>query len=116
MTPFRFVIPPRPAFKPFRCVAFKCASGARRRSLGEHDPEKRVPVLGKVSQVPKAFRCRGLQPAMGTQNLAVAQAHQVTVGVGASVPLVLPAWCLNPTFSLPHGPMTSHPNNRVALG
>jgi hypothetical protein len=51
------------------------------------------------------------QPAIGSpqQTLAVAQEQQVTVGIGASVPLVLPAWCLNPTFSPPHGPMTATP-------
>ena len=72
---------------------------------GLKDPPVVIP-MGSVYQ----------QPAMGSrsQNLAVAQPHQVTVGVGASLPLVLPAWCLNPTFSPPHGPMTATP--LVVLG
>ncbi len=67
---------------------------------GLEDPPVVIP-MGSVYQ----------QPTMGSfsQNLATAQAHQVTVGAGASVPLVLPAWCLNPTFSSPHGPMIATP-------
>ena len=51
------------------------------------------------------------QPVMGSpsQTLATAYAGTYMVGAGATVPLVLPAWCLNPTFSPPHGPMTPTP-------
>jgi hypothetical protein len=47
------------------------------------------------------------QPLMGAhvQNLASARPASVTVAAGATVPLVLPAYCLNPTFSPPHGPV-----------
>ncbi|MEA2939612.1 MAG: hypothetical protein QOD09_141 [Bradyrhizobium sp.] len=56
------------------------------------------------------------QPTMGSrhQNLAVAQAGTYVVGAGATVPLVLPAWCLNRSFSPPYGAMT--PTPLVATG
>jgi hypothetical protein len=56
------------------------------------------------------------QPVMGShdQNLAVAQPSVHNIGAGATVPLILPAWCLNPTFSFPHGPML--PTRLVATG
>ena len=47
------------------------------------------------------------QPHMGSgdQNLAAAKAASVFVAAGATVPVILPAYCLNPTFSPPSGPM-----------
>jgi hypothetical protein len=63
---------------------------------GLQDPPVKIP-LGSVYQ----------QPLLGSksQNLAVAQGTTQNVGLGATVPLVLPAWCLNPTLSPPHGQM-----------
>lgn len=51
------------------------------------------------------------QQALGStmQNLAVAKSANPIVGAGATVPLILPAWCLNPSFSPPSGPMTPTP-------
>ena len=67
---------------------------------GLDDPPVVIP-MGSIYQ----------QPTMGShnQNLAVAKAGTYNVGAGATVPIVLPAWCLNPTFSSPHGPMTATP-------
>lgn len=47
------------------------------------------------------------QPSMSApmQTLGVAQAAHVVVAAGATVPLVLPAYCLNPSFSPPSGPV-----------
>lgn len=72
---------------------------------GLDDPPVVIP-MGSVYQ----------QPVMGSriQNLAVAQASKHMVSAGSSVPLVLPAWCLNPTFSPPNGPMV--PTPLVATG
>lgn len=63
---------------------------------GIDDPPVVIP-MGSVFQ----------QPSMGSgyQNLASASAGSYMVAAGATVPLVLPAWCLNPTFSPPNGPM-----------
>jgi hypothetical protein len=67
---------------------------------GLQDPPVVIPV-GSVYQ----------QPAIGStmQNLAVAQAASANVAAGATVPLILPAWCLNPTFSTPSGPLSPTP-------
>lgn len=64
---------------------------------GLEDPPVVIP-MGSVYQ----------QPAIGArvQNLAVGRPANVTVGVGAIVPIILPAYCLNPTFSPPSGPVT----------
>jgi hypothetical protein len=63
---------------------------------GLDDPPVVIP-MGSVYQ----------QPVMGSriQNLAVAQSGTYNVSENDTVPLVLPAWCLNPTFSPPNGPM-----------
>ncbi len=67
---------------------------------GIDDPPVVIP-MGAVYQ----------QPIMGSQSqtLAVAKPATAMVGLGATVPLVLPAWCLNPTFSAPSGPMAPTP-------
>lgn len=67
---------------------------------GLEDPPVVIPV-GSVFQ----------QPAMGAlvQNLAVAQPATAMVAAGATVPLILPAWCLNQSFAPPHGPVTPTP-------
>ena len=64
--------------------------------IGLDDPPVVIP-MGSVYQ----------QPTMNTsvQNLAIAQAKSVMVQAGATVPIVLPAYCLNPSFSPPHGPV-----------
>lgn len=68
--------------------------------IGLQDPPVVVPV-GSVFQ----------QPVIGSsmQNLAVAQAANPVVAAGATVPLILPAWCLNPSFSPPSGPLAPTP-------
>ena len=68
--------------------------------IGLADPPVVIPT-GSVYQ----------QPSMGSrmQNLAVAQPANVTVAAGATVPLVLPAYCLNRTFSPPAGSMGPTP-------
>jgi hypothetical protein len=67
---------------------------------GLEDPPVVIP-MGAIYQ----------QPSLGStnQNLAVAKSNTSLVGAGATVPLVLPAWCLNPTFSPPNGPMFPTP-------
>ena len=67
---------------------------------GLKDPPVVIPV-GSVYQ----------QPSIGSamQNLAVAQPASTTVAAGATVPLILPAWCLNPTFLPPSGPLVPTP-------
>jgi hypothetical protein len=74
---------------------------------GLNDPPVVIP-MGSIYQ----------QPVMGlrSQNLAVAKAGVHMVGAGATVPLVLPAWCLNPTFSPPYGPLTPTPLVATASG
>lgn len=51
------------------------------------------------------------QPSMGSpmQTLGIAQPAHVMVAAGATVPLVLPAYCLNPSFSPPGGPVAPTP-------
>lgn len=63
---------------------------------GLEDPPVVIPT-GSVYQ----------QPIIGAsvQNLATAHSVKVMVAAGATVPIVLPAYCLNPTFSPPAGPM-----------
>ena len=63
---------------------------------GLQDPPVVIPV-GSVYQ----------QPVMGSamQNLAVGQAARVFVAAGATVPLILPAWCLNRSLAPPSGPV-----------
>jgi hypothetical protein len=69
------------------------------------DPPVVIP-LGSIYQ----------QPTMGSrgQNLATAQPAAHVISPGATVPLVLPAWCINPTFSPPYGSMM--PTPLVATG
>ncbi|HEX4197453.1 MAG TPA: hypothetical protein VHZ26_08425 [Caulobacteraceae bacterium] len=64
---------------------------------GLADPPVVIP-MGSVYQ----------QPVMGAQaqNLAAAQSVNAMVAAGATVPVVLPAYCLNPFFAPPSGPMT----------
>lgn len=63
---------------------------------GQQDPPVVIP-MGAVFQ----------QPSMGSpmQTLGIAQSAHVMVAAGATVPLVLPAYCLNPSFSPPGGPV-----------
>lgn len=51
------------------------------------------------------------QPSMGSpmQTLGIAQPANIIVAVGATVPLILPAYCLNPSFSPPGGPVAPTP-------
>lgn len=58
------------------------------------------------------------QPVMGAnqQNLAIAQGASAMVAAGATVPIILPAWCLNPTFHPPSGPMTATPLVSTSAG
>lgn len=67
---------------------------------GVQDPPVVIPT-GAVFQ----------QPSMGApmQTLGVAQPAHVMVAAGATVPLILPAYCLNPTFSPPSGPVAPTP-------
>src|SRR5262249_28895828 len=67
---------------------------------GLEDPPITIPV-GSVYQQPLG--------AGSIQNLAVAKPASPIVGAGATVPLILPAWCLNPTFSSPNGPLNPTP-------
>ncbi len=73
--------------------------------IGLEDPPVVIPS-GSVYQ----------QPQMGApmQNLAVAQPASPMVAAGATVPLILPAWCLNQTLSPPAGPLS--PTPLVAAG
>ncbi len=67
---------------------------------GLQDPPVVIP-MGSVYQ----------QPAVGSgyQNLAAAQSANVMVAAGATVPVIVPAYCLNPSFSPPSGPMAPTP-------
>lgn len=67
---------------------------------GLQDPPVVIP-MGAVFQ----------QPSMGSpmQTLGIAQPAHVMVAAGATVPLVLPAYCLNPSFSPPGGPVDPTP-------
>ena len=58
------------------------------------------------------------QPVMGAtqQNLAIAQGASAMVAAGATVPIILPAWCLNPTFQPPSGPLTATPLVSTSAG
>jgi len=74
---------------------------------GLQDPPVLIPV-GSVYQ----------QPSIGSQkqNLAIAKAARPMVAAGATVPLILPAWCLNPTFSPPNGPLVPTPLISTSAG
>ena len=74
---------------------------------GLQDPPVVIPV-GSVYQ----------QPSIGSQkqNLAIAKPARPMVAAGATVPLVLPAWCLNPTFSPPNGPLVPTPLISTSAG
>ena len=74
---------------------------------GLQDPPVVIP-MGSVYQ----------QPVMGVQaqNLAVAKPATILVAAGATVPLVLPAYCLNKTFSPPNGPVTPTPLVHTSAG
>lgn len=67
---------------------------------GLQDPPVVIP-MGAVFQ----------QPLIGSpmQTLGIAQPANVMVAAGATVPLVLPAYCLNPSFLPPHGPVSPTP-------
>lgn len=67
---------------------------------GLQDPPVIIPV-GSVFQ----------QPSMGSpvQTLAAANAASMMVAAGATVPIVLPAYCLNRTFQPPAGPVVATP-------
>jgi hypothetical protein len=82
----------------WRDAGFRFGVGLVLRGL--KDPPIVIPV-GSVYQ----------QPSMGSamQNLAVARPVSTTVAAGATVPLILPAWCLNPTFLPPSGPLVPTP-------
>lgn len=74
---------------------------------GLQDPPVLIPV-GSVYQ----------QPSIGSrkQNLAIAKAARPMVAAGATVPLILPARCLNPTFSPPNGPLVPTPLISTSAG
>lgn len=74
---------------------------------GLQDPPVVIPV-GSVYQ----------QPSIGSQkqNLAIAKPARHTVAAGATVPLILPAWCLNRTFSPPNGPLVPTPLISTSVG
>ena len=74
---------------------------------GLQDPPVVIPV-GSVYQ----------QPSIGSQqqNLAIAKPARAMVAAGATVPLILPAWCLNPTFSPPQGPLVPTPLITASAG
>lgn len=74
---------------------------------GLDDPPVVIPV-GSVYQ----------QPTVGSrkQNLAIAKSATPIVAAGASVPLILPAWCLNQTLLPPRGPVLPTPLISVAVG
>lgn len=67
---------------------------------GLEDPPVVIP-MGAVFQQPA--------PGMQQQNLAVAATHSVIVNAGQTVPMVLPAWCLNRSFAPPSGVMSPTP-------
>jgi hypothetical protein len=75
--------------------------------VGLEDPPIVIP-MGSVDQ----------QPSIGSpmQNLAVAQGTKAMVAAGATVPLILPAWCLNPTFASPSGPLAPTPLVSMSAG
>ena len=74
---------------------------------GLKDPPVVIPV-GSVYQ----------QPFIGSQaqNLAIAKLASPMVAGGATVPLILPAWCLNRSFSPPKGPLVPTPLITVSAG
>ena len=74
---------------------------------GLQDPPVVIPV-GSVYQ----------QPSIGSkkQNLAIAKPAHPVVAAGATVPLILPAWCLNRTFSPPNGPLAPTPLISTSAG
>lgn len=74
---------------------------------GLQDPPVVIPV-GSVYQ----------QPSIGSrqQNLAIAKPARPMVAAGATVPLILPAWCLNRTFSPPNGPLVPTPLISASAG
>ena len=74
---------------------------------GHEDPPVVIPV-GSVYQ----------QPSIGSQaqNLAIAKPASPMVAAGATVPLILPAWCLNQTFSEPKGPVVPTPLIATSAG
>ena len=74
---------------------------------GLTDPPVVIPV-GSVYQ----------QPFISSQkqNLAIAQKTSSIVAAGATVPLILPAWCLNEKFSPPNGPVVPTLLISVAAG
>ncbi|MCM2505499.1 hypothetical protein NDN16_17670 [Aureimonas altamirensis] len=67
---------------------------------GLQDPPVAIP-MGAVFQ----------QPSIGSpmQTLGIAQPANVVVPAGATVPLILPAYCLNPSFLPPNGPVAPTP-------
>ena len=74
---------------------------------GLKDPPVVIPV-GSVYQ----------QPSIGSQaqNLAIAKLASPRVAAGATVPLILPAWCLNQSFWPPKGPLVPTPLITVSAG
>ena len=74
---------------------------------GLQDPPVVIPV-GSVYQ----------QPSIGSreQNLAIAKPASPVVAAGATVPLILPAWCLNRSFSSPEGPLVPTPLIAASAG
>ena len=74
---------------------------------GLKDPPVVIPV-GSVYQ----------QPSIGSQaqNLAIAKPASPMVAASATVPLILPAWCLNQSFSPPKGPLVPTPLITVSAG
>ena len=74
---------------------------------GLKDPPVVIPV-GSVYQ----------QPSIGSQeqNLAIAKPASPMVAAGATVTLILPAWCLNKSFSPPKGPLVPTPLVTASAG
>ena len=74
---------------------------------GLQDPPVVIPV-GSVYQ----------QPCIGSkeQNLAIAKPASTVVAAGATVPLILPAWCLNRTSWPPNGRLVPTPLIAAAAG
>ena len=72
---------------------------------------KETPVVIPVGSVYQ-------QPSIGSweQNLAIAKSEYLMVAAGATVSLVLPAWCLNRRFSPPSGPLAPTPLMTTAAG
>ncbi len=74
---------------------------------GLEDPPVVIPT-GAVFQQPSI--------GLGMQNLAAAKSANAMVAAGATVPIILPAWCLNQTLASPSGPMTATPLVSASAG